>query len=303
MNGCPSTDNGDGLGVGASNACPGDWPVIKLTQGVQRVVDITIVDRTGTAISLDLDVDPDPSTTPFLGDAQPPVDAKVVFTDASGIASARVWMKQSLQDSMIVEVTGYYLGDGKFRFSFSGAAVQFSGLFVADIHLVDGDGKVRYAKPLYIEVEPTTLLDNNSGGPITIAEVRLSLRDCSEANALLEDFEFSDREIMFSIRKVVDHWNEVPPPGFTYTYAAFPFRKHWLDGTVALLLINISHYYRRNKLRYQAGGGSINPMDKSEEYFAVGTRLWEEFKEWVQAKKVSMNVESGWGRVQGGWSY
>jgi len=294
---CPADDNA----MSNSQACPKDWPVIQLQHGVTSDIVIVLVDATGTPLSLDLDVDPPAPDGPFPVMAETPPVYNVRFTDASAVDSARVWMKTG--SSSVIEVGGSYLGDGKFKFRFSGAAVSCSGLFVSDVQLVDVDGKVRYVKSLYVEIAQTTLDNSGIPGPITIAEVRLSLRDCDQANLLLEDFEFSDREIAICIRKAVDHWNEIPPGGLEFNYQNFPFRKHWLDATVAQLLKSISHYYRRNKFKYSAGGTSLNPMDKSEEYWAVGTQMWQEYAEWAQQRKTSMNIEGGWGRVSGGWSY
>lgn len=302
MTGCPSDDSNN---LPISQSCPGNWPLIELQQGVDRYITVTLVDAGGNPLDLDLDVGPglSPEENAMPVAAEAPPAALKIFTDATGFDTARIWMKTSLSSPLVVEVLGSYCGDGMFRFHFTSENTTAGGLFVGDVQLVDGSGKVRYVKSIYIEITPTTLSDSCAPSPLSIAEVRLSLRDCDASNLLLEDFEFSDREIAICIQKVVDHWNEIPPPCFPYNAHNFPFRKHWLDGVVALLLRNISHYYRRNKHKYSAAGVSMNVMDKSEEYWAVGTQMWNEYKEWAQSKKVSMNVSSCWGRVSGGWSY
>ncbi len=302
MNGCPQNDGSD---LGLSQMCASQWPILKLQQGVDRYVVVTIAGPDGNPLDLDLDVGEThtPEELAFPQTAEAPPAMLVTFTDATGIDTARIVIKSDFTSPTSVVVDGSYIGVGQFRFHFTSDDTNRSGLFVADVQLVDSSGKVRYVKTVYVEISPTTLTDTCSGSPLTLAEVRLSLRDCRGSNILLDDYEFSDAEILFCLRKAVDHWNEVPPPGFGYSYQNFPFRKHWLDATIAMLLRSISHYYRRNKLKYSAAGVSTGRFDKSEEYWAVGTQMWQEYEEWVRAKKVSMNLSSCWGVVGGGWSY
>jgi len=135
---------------------------------------------------------------------------------------------------------------------------------------------------------------------ITDLDIRIWLRDTDpEANLLLKDFEFGQEELRTAMTLAVDYWNEVSPLmlGYNYDINNFPYRYHLLMGTCANLLFIAANAYRRNKLPYNIGGGTVNDQDKDQPYDAAGAKLWEQYKEWVARKKRELNMTQCWGRV------
>lgn len=131
---------------------------------------------------------------------------------------------------------------------------------------------------------------------LTDMDIRIWLRDSDPAaNVLLDDFEFSPEEIRTAQTLTVDYWNETPPAISGYDYVDFPYRFALLRGTSANLLFMAAHRYRRNELQYSAGGLSVDSENKYQQYDAAGSRLWEEYKQWVRMKKREINANLGWG--------
>lgn len=133
---------------------------------------------------------------------------------------------------------------------------------------------------------------------LTDLDVRIWMRDNDPAaNLLLEDYEFTPEEIRTAMTLAVDYWNEMPPMLGTYDFDKFPWRSHLLGATSANLLFMAAHRFRRNALKYTAGGMNIADQEKYAEYDAAGARLWDEYKVWVNAHKRALNIERGWALI------
>ena len=66
--------------------------------------------------------------------------------------------------------------------------------------------------PCYVEIRENLQHMNTKWRTLSIAEVRLSIRDkCREDNFLLDNVEFSDTEIVWALRRPVEFWNESLP--------------------------------------------------------------------------------------------
>ena len=143
------------------------------------------------------------------------------------------------------------------------------------------------------------------GGPPSIAEIRLHLRDSSpQESYLLDNLMFDDAEIGLAITRPVMYWNEIPPPlDFTYTTQNFPFRYHWLEGIVANLFLMVAEQFRRNDFQYQAAGMAINDQNKAPAYEQAGQMRWQAYREWVRATKASINLEGCYGEVTSTYKY
>lgn len=133
---------------------------------------------------------------------------------------------------------------------------------------------------------------------LTDLDVRIWLRDNDPAaNLLLDDYEFSPEEIRTAMTLTVDYWNEQPPFIQGYDYDKFPWRGMLLRGTAANLLFIAAHRFRRNALKYSAGGLAIADQEKHGEYDGAGQALWSEYKAWVEKAKRAINVETGFATI------
>lgn len=222
-----------------------------------------------------------------LGNSRP-----VQQTDATIVDAATGLVQVELTPGM-VDVPGVYYGEMALINVPAEAANQpcvvFSNTFYVIINRSTFDARTR----------------NRSGGPPSIAEVRLHLRDSSPSESyLLEQLMFDDAEIALAIARPVQYWNEIPPPlSMTYNTQNFPYRYHWLEGICANLFLMVAEQFRRNQLSYSAAGMSVDDQNKEGAYERAGQMRWQAYKEWVRAAKASINLESCYGEVSSNYKY
>jgi hypothetical protein len=146
---------------------------------------------------------------------------------------------------------------------------------------------------VYLQAEENLTNNDFSTTGLTIAEVRLAIRDrCAEDNFLLDNVEFSNTEIAWALRRPVDFWNEHPPPiPPMYTPATFPYRYNWMNGVIAELLSIASHNYERNRLQYAAANLSVDDKDKSAYYRQQSERYRQLYEQWVLRAKKALNMK------------
>lgn len=142
------------------------------------------------------------------------------------------------------------------------------------------------------------------GGPPSIAEIRLHLRDSSPAESfLLDNLMFDDAEIALAVARPVMYWNETPPPIQEFDTQTFPFRYHWLEGICANLFFMVAEQFRRNQLDYAAAGVTVNDQNKEANYERAGQTRWQAYREWVRAKKAQLNLEGCYGQIGSVYQY
>jgi hypothetical protein len=213
--------------------------------------------------------------------------------------------------------------EGSVCFEFEAAVLKVPGLFPAEIQvyetelceesscpeeesssgeeLVATPTKLIYRARAFVEVA-TNLEDlGQVRYPITIAEVRLAIRDkCPLDNFLLDNVQFTNTEIAWAMRRPVEWFNETPPNfRVTYSPANFPWRYNHLNGTVAELLIMVAGMNEeRNRLTYSAAGLSVGDKDHGKAYMQIGQQMKAEYQKWGLGKKKAMNMEMAFQRTQ-----
>ena len=193
-------------------------------------------------------------------------------------------------------------GDGCIEMQLPADVVAFPGITRIEFALVDNAENVIFTNWIYLVVNRGQWGQDGSltniGGPLTIAEVKLFLRDSDPADNLwlgIEEFDIA--EIAACIQLPIDYFNNSQPPlHMHWNTANFPWRYYWLQGTCAQLYKMAARHYSRVHLPYQQQAGlQIDDKNKAKEYQAMYQADWEEFKDWVLRKKVSINA---WGAVQ-----
>ena len=139
---------------------------------------------------------------------------------------------------------------------------------------------------------------------LTDLDVRVFMRDTDPAaNLLLDDLEFTAEELRTASTLAVDKWNDTPPFIANYDVTTFPFRSALLMGTCANLLFIAANRYRRNDLQYNIGGGAVNDQARHQSYDEAGDRLWKQYLQWITHSKRALNMEQGFGVIDGGMSW
>jgi hypothetical protein len=222
---------------------------------------------------------------------------------SEGTAKVRLRAKESFSSSKVLfDVEGTILEvakpecKGMIEFILTNDMTCHPGVYVCEVGRFSNPDYLVDTWPCYLALEPTVFSEMRGSGTLTIAEVRLGLDDLLPTEvSLLDGVEFSDEQIMHAIRQVVDLWNETPPPVARHTVKSFPYRYRWIQGTIAQLYRMRAHSYRRNQLNYSAGGMTIDDQNKSQEYQAISDSLMEEFRQWMLAEKIKINIDKAWG--------
>lgn len=231
---------------------------------------------------------------------------KVVFRIKEHIALGNQNPVNSIDATIVAAATG------KVAVELPENMVGIPGIYYGEMALVniatgnENNPAVVFSNTFYLIINRSTF-DNGarSGGPPSIAEIRLHLRDSSPTESyLLDNLMFDDAEIALAIARPVQYWNEIPPPlDQVYNTQNFPFRYHWLEGICANLFMMVAEQFRRNQLDYQAGGMAVNDQNKEANYERAGQMRWQAYREWVRATKASINLEGCWGTVESNYKY
>jgi len=192
--------------------------------------------------------------------------------------------------------------EGLVTFALTAAQLSAAGLWLGEIVVRNAEGAPVKNFACYVEVTPTLAMAS-ANAPLTIAEIRIAVRDrVPEDNALLNSLEFADAEILACIRKPVDWWNSMVPEGLpTYTCNNFPYRYPWLNAVIGELLRLVSHNLKRNQYALQGKGIAADDKARADFYVQRSEQLLQEWQLWAGAKMRQINVSGWYGRSANSW--
>ncbi len=265
---------------------------ISITQGQCAKITWQMHDKDGNPVNLTACSDPD--------------DFKVVLRLKEELALGN--HREPLQ----VDATITNAAEGRVEVQLTKQMVNLPGVYYGELALISVPAAVN-ASPCVVFSNTFHLIISRStfdslgvpGGPPSIAEIRLHLRDSSPNESfLLEQLMFDDAEIALAIARPIQYWNEVPPPlGKNYNTQNFPFRYHWLEGICANLFFMVAEQFRRNQFQYSAAGVQVDDQNKEASYERAGATRWQAYREWVRGMKASINLEGGYGEVTSNYQY
>lgn len=305
---CNPYSNQNNSTPGTSGLCPKDFPVISLHQNVPQTYIVTVADTdlpplNGGGGSLNASGNPNEYCR-FMFSELPGAVPQVVVANRIDINVFEIHFQSGhvirpgmwFADLIIYQTEGHDASD----INNPNAPLNETNPAIPDsTAAIDAPGtRPVWSKHFYLQIDPN-LHTNVYDYPLTIAEIRLALRDCPSGNFLIDDYEYSDKEIFYAIRSIVDMWNETPPPVATFTYTNFPFRYHWVQGTIGKLLRVAGRQKLRNWLPYSGGGVSVNDQSVWSSYHQLGDQYLKEFKEWMMAKKIEINIAGAFGGFPG----
>jgi len=276
------TDGAPSMGAGgASTSSASGWPFIKLTTKMRKLVTFQLFDTLCGGNPVDLT---DVNRATFVAKEWETINEFYITKD------------MSITDP----------SEGTLAMTLVPDDLPYAGIWIAAVILYNVNDEIIGEYKCYLEVElglTATEEEYQPNRPITIFEIRLALRDtCPEFNTLLEDLQFSDSEIAYSIRRPIDEWNETPPDlsaaGYSFTQNTFPWREHWRRAACGYLLEGAAYHEERNNLQYSAGGVSFNDSDSAPSYIKFAKSIREEWRNWMLTKKKEINMGLCYGSVR-----
>jgi hypothetical protein len=173
------------------------------------------------------------------------------------------------------------------------------GIYQEEWGVFDATGRLQFTNTGLLFIEPglfgvpkghSSIADRLEGPP-SLQEIRLSIRDYPTHNLLLDDVEFRGVEILQAITRPIRNFNEFPPPiSRKYSTNDFPWKEHWLRGIHGYLYQMAEAWYRRNRLNTNAGGVSVDDLNKFNEYARESKRALTEWERFMLLKKTELNM-------------
>jgi hypothetical protein len=278
----------------------GRMRAVALTQGQCGAIDWQLHDQDGHPVNLE------PCGLTDGSQSVPAADFKIVLRLKEQLALGNA--KRPLE----VEAAVVDASEGRVRAELAQGMTDLPGVYYGEMAMVStqaeaaGQPCVIFSNTFSVVIARSTFgPQGEQGGPPSIAEIRLHLRDSAPGESfLLDNLMFDDAEIALAIARPVMYWNEIPPPlNDNYTTQNFPFRYHWLEGICANLFLMVAEQFRRNDFQYAAAGLQINDQNKSQAYEQAGQARWQAYREWVRATKATINLESCYGEVTSTYKY
>ena len=250
--------------VAGATSFPGEWDTLSFDQGIGGTVATILKDAAGNAVVFE-----EGDTVEFYA-VEMPGDRTAAFTG-----------------DVTIPEDGE---DGEVRVQISALALKWPGVWLGGFLVKDSEGVTKSRHRIYLEVVGDLLGTSDSyNRPISIAEVRLVMRDRFAAdNVLLDALAFSTTEIAYCIRWAIDDWHDTLPCDTRYTPSSFPFRTPWMNAVLAELYSIMAHSVARNDFKYQAAGVAVSdvpPVDlllkKSQDH----RDMWEAWKHRMKMKQ------------------
>lgn len=272
--------------TGEDRPAPWSFPVLKCPQLEEGVVQFRLDYKS-------LPGDPTPANTQVVNF----VPGATIGASDNPDDVVELYIKHRFQSPGNIKLLGSLTDNNLIQFQVDNKVSCVAGIYLATITLRNStDPSRNISGNCFFEVEPNTLFESGQVGPLSISELRLVLRDeVPEQNFLLDDLDFTDKEVAKAIVDAVEEWNETPPNIISYTPSSFPWRRYWCKGALGLLLTRKSRWMLRNHLPTQGGGISMDDMGKWRDYIAVGEAMLQEWRDFVTRKKLEANLASGYG--------
>lgn len=138
---------------------------------------------------------------------------------------------------------------------------------------------------------------------LTKDQIRMFLRDRADNNILLDEVQFSDKEVNLAIEMTVSAFNGITPQT-RLTPMSFPTHLRYLllIGTTRFLLMSESFLQARNQATVQ--DGDVSPIgidDKAALYSQLAKNLKDEWDEQARGIKTENNMLAGFNTLGSGY--
>lgn len=136
-------------------------------------------------------------------------------------------------------------------------------------------------------------------GQFSVQEIRTHLQDVPGKNFLLDEEEFTDREIEIGFKDAVDSFNTFPPIHITFAGGLSnpTLKSILLEGTLARMYRGKALEQLRNQLDFQDGGAAGSIDNKGPQYQQIANFLSESFSQRAKEWKKFVNINQGFGEI------
>lgn len=133
----------------------------------------------------------------------------------------------------------------------------------------------------------------SAGKPaVSLQEIRTFLRDKPEHHVLVDNFLFSNSDIMTAADQVVNWFNRLNPPLGSFSLGNFPDKYLLTLGISAWLFESEANRQLMEQLTYQDGNIHHGITDKTQLYRAAAAAMKQEFNSIAREIKMQININS-----------
>jgi len=284
--------------AGGTDVCSGTGPIVKPDQPLHN--GCPVLTKTP---SITIPAGSDATIEWVIRDSsgQPVNICGCIEDDGNGnVGKVMVRIKPALDPCAAIyefEATVTDCASGTIQFTLPEEIKDNACIYVMEVGLYNQAGSLVAVNKGLLSIERSLFADTScpSCGPITLEEVRLQLRDILAENDMIEDVEFDDIDIIHSMMQPIRFWNEIPPDLVRFNACNFPYHGAWLKATCSNLLRTIATWYERNNAKLSGGGVSSGRRDKLNPYLLQARTYEDEWKEFVERKKIEINANDMYG--------
>lgn len=133
----------------------------------------------------------------------------------------------------------------------------------------------------------------------SIQEIREHLQDYPDQNFLLDEEEFTDKQIEIAFRDAVDSFNTFPPVHITFTggFSNPILKSIMLEGILARIYRGKALQQLRNQLDFQDGGAAGSIDNKGQFYQQIAEQFSQNFERRARDWKKFININQGFGEL------
>lgn len=218
--------------------------------------------------------------------------------DAGGLVFGRIIDDiYGCDETVDIEAVAYDPSAGLVDLTLTSELVDKPGVYTLQFGLVNDLGQPTFVDRGLLSVERGLFGSSKqaNGGPVTIGELRLQLRDFAISNDLRGVVEYDDTEMIHALQQPIREWNELPPAVNFFTPRTFPFHYHWMIATCGNLLQIAAFWYLRNKMQVTHGGVQDDDRNRDQAYMAVSNMLRQQWLEFVRQQKYALNAQLAFG--------
>lgn len=126
--------------------------------------------------------------------------------------------------------------------------------------------------------------------------LREYMQDNTETNHLLENEEFTDKQLHNFLLMALDYYNNmVTPISIKSDIMHFPSLVLWLEGAAIFALKSSIFKFIRNSFQYNDSGVQVAVEEKAGEYERTLQRMMTEFTQAARMLKENINMEQCYG--------
>lgn len=226
-------------------------------------------------------------------------DGSVVTLESDSNIKARV-AEAILSETSLAEITPAAVDTDNYviTLEFPASIQADSGIYLVSVGFFNDLDKLIFTSDFFVYNEPSMWGTTSGNALPKIKDIQLSMRDSDIVeNELTGSRQFGVEEITLAAINTINLWNDTPPVTVGVTTKNFTYPTIWRLGIQYYLYDMILEWYRKNRLQYNAGGISVDDMNRLNEYTAAQQQRQRELILTIKQNKSTIVLNRGFSKI------